>query len=76
MKLKDYLQAFEGMDPEADLIHQMAVGCCGETEDLGDPDVYDSKSLYPNDKLNYVRITYPPFDFLSSCRKYGAARRG
>lgn len=78
MKLKDFLKQFDGHDPEGEVIIQMAVGCCGETEDID----FDNKTVWEEDVLDkgnhptgakYTRILFSPFEFLSSCRKYGRA---
>ena len=79
MKLKDFLKEFEGMDPEAEVYLQMSVGCCGETEDLDPPEVWQEdvldKRMKPSGEQQ-VRVMFPSFDFLSSCRKYGNALDG
>lgn len=60
MKLKDFLKEFEGMDSESEVYINMSVGCCGDTEALSAPQIWDEALL---DKGN----------FLSSCRKYANA---
>lgn len=73
MKLKDYLKQFEGMDPEAEMIHTMSVGCCGDSETLEDPDVEARQYVFKKEPYSHVQINYPSFEFLNSCRKYGSA---
>lgn len=74
MKLKDYLKEFEGMDPEAEMVFQMTVGCCGDTEDLLDPWVDANQFKFQKQDHSIVRVLYTGPEFLNSCRKYGAAR--
>jgi hypothetical protein len=70
VKLKDFLKEFEGVDPEADMIFQMADGCCSETFDLGDP--YVDHYNFPGG--SYCSIDFPALDFLSSCIRSGIAK--
>lgn len=72
MKLREYLKQFEGMDLDADVIHLMSVGCCGDTDTMEDPEVDANKFEFKKEQHSYVQIVYPPFDYLNSCRKYGA----
>lgn len=76
MKLKDFLKEFEGVDPESEVYFNMSVGCCGDTEMLESPDVYDQDAIVSKKEVpyHYVCITFPALDFLTSCRRYAAAR--
>jgi len=66
MKLSDFLQLFHGMSPSSEVSFKMDVGCCGDFEQLDNPDV---------DEYNgFVFVSFPALDFLSSCRTYGNAK--
>lgn len=66
MKLSEFLQLFDGMDENSEMSFRLDVGCCGDSEPLGNPDA---------DEFNgYVFINFPTLDFLNSCRKYANAR--
>lgn len=75
MKVKDFLKQFEGCDPEGELYINMTVGCCGDTEILGDPSIWEEIVLGKEPKKQ-TNIEFPPLAFLDSCRKYGSALRG
>lgn len=75
MKLKEFLKEFEGIHPDAEVYFNMSVGCCGEMETLGNPDVDYWAGSTKNIETWYVQITFPSFEFLDSCRKHGNAVR-
>jgi hypothetical protein len=64
------------MDPEAEILMEMSVGCCGENEALDAPQVWEEDVLGKDMKpsgAKRVRVSFPAFSFLDSCRKYAAA---
>lgn len=77
MKLKDFLKEFDSLDPESEVYFQMSVGCCGDTQDLEGPmtytHVHGANSTPPYSP--YVVVNFPSFDFLNSCKKFGAVSR-
>lgn len=68
MKLSEFLEEVKGLPPDTELVFNMTVGCCSETEELTLEDIETSyKGL--------IVLRFDQLDFLDSCRKYGAALR-
>jgi hypothetical protein len=74
MKVKDFLAQFEGADPESDVFFNISDGCCGDYEQLGDPDVdVEEKSKYfPH---GMVQLRFPALWFFDTCITSGQARK-
>jgi hypothetical protein len=85
LKVKDLIAELQQADPEAELIFEMADGCCADTEFLTLYDASEDKCLRYNLKSELVPSKDFPngqfrffFDapwFLETCRKAGAAKR-
>lgn len=85
MKVKELLLELQTADPEADLVFEMADGCCSDTEFLDLYEAYFDELLRYNIKSELVRGKDTPHGifrfyfnapwFLASCRKAGAAKR-
>lgn len=88
MKIKDLLEELKGADPEAEISFQMSDGCCGDTEDLGDPFIDVTLDTYkldpstgkkgwmkadPNEQS--VRIILPAVKYMRSCIKSGLFKK-
>jgi hypothetical protein len=83
MKAKDLAAMLLQCDPEAEVYFDVAEGCCGDTDSLGEPDAMftgDSPhaySLRDQREGNFsvgLRVSFPSRDGFRSCRQAAATR--
>ena len=74
MKVKDLIKELQQLPQEADIGFRMADGCCGDSFELGDPELEDMSYRYKGHGHEYINFDFPPLDFLSSCMKSSAAQ--
>lgn len=68
VKLREFLEEVEGVDPESELVFNLGVGCCGDHESL-------IENCLMTDPKGYVVFYFDSLPYLNSCRKLGAAMR-
>lgn len=68
MKVKDFLENFKDINPEVEMIFSINSGCCGDTEDLGQPWFGNSNELY-------YQVFFEAMPHMDTCRKVGTLRQ-
>jgi hypothetical protein len=77
MKVKELIVQLLEMNQDADVSFQIAEGCCGDYDYLGDPDLdevpYHTRTN--EEKTFFVNFRFPALDHMTSCISTGIAKR-
>lgn len=72
MKVRDILEALEGVDPDTNISFQMRAGCCDEMVEMKDADI-EVYQLTKDEK--YVVVDFSPIAGYHSCLQMGQTIR-